>query len=146
LKKTDQPIIVEQIFQTSAHILWSAITELDQMKQWFFENIESFSAVEGFETEFAVSNENRVFTHLWKIITVVPAKRITYNWKYREYEGDSLVTFEIIKENEIVKLKLTTMVTEDFPDTIPEFKRESCIQGWNYFICGRLKEYISLIS
>jgi hypothetical protein len=37
---------------------------------------------------------------------------------------------------------LTVEVLEDFPDDIPEFRRESCIGGWNYFINHRLKEYL----
>jgi len=39
-------------------------------------------------------------------------------------------------------LTLTTQITEDFDDSIPEFKRESCIGGWNYFLKERLFNYL----
>jgi uncharacterized protein YndB with AHSA1/START domain len=142
MKATDQPIIVEEFFKVSAETLWKAITELKQMKQWFFENIEAFEPKVGFETRFIVENEGRVFPHLWKITEVEPLKKITYNWKYEGYKGDSFLTFEIIKEEKNTKLKLVHTVSEDFPQDIPEFKRESCVSGWDYFIKQRLKEYL----
>lgn len=146
MKKTDKPIVIEQLFSASPEILWKAITELDQMKLWFFENIESFNAVKGFKTTFLVSNENLTFTHLWKITEVISEKKIVYNWKYREYKGDSSVIFELFKEEKNTRLRLSTQVHEDFPDNIPEFKIESCTNGWKYFINQRLKEYITSIS
>jgi len=33
MKTNDEPIIVEQIFDNSIEEVWTAITELDQMKQ-----------------------------------------------------------------------------------------------------------------
>ena len=66
-----------------------------------------------------------------------------YNWRYEGYEGNSFVTFHLSEINShLTELKLTTKVTEDFPDDIPEFKRESCVGGWNYFIKDRLSEYL----
>lgn len=49
------------------------------MRQWFFENIESFKPEVGFETQFNVQAESRNFLHMWKIIEVVPMKKIVYN-------------------------------------------------------------------
>jgi uncharacterized protein YndB with AHSA1/START domain len=139
---TDKAVITEQSFPVSIDRLWNALTEAEQMRQWFFENIEAFEAKEGFETKFIVQSEERVFPHLWKITEVEPKKKIVYNWKYEGYAGDSYVTFELMEKNEGSKLKLTHEVTEDFPQDVPEFKRESCQQGWDYFIKERLKEYL----
>lgn len=93
MKNTDKPIVVEQTFDVSITELWNAITELKQMKQWFFENIESFEPKVGFETRFVVENEGSVFPHLWKITEVERLKKITYNWKYEGYTGDSFCNF-----------------------------------------------------
>ncbi len=142
MKITDKPIVVEQTFDVSITELWNAITELKQMTQWFFENIESFEPKVGFETKFVIENEGRVFSHLWKITEVERLKKITYNWKYEEYTGDSFVTFELVNQGKNTKLKLVHTTTKDFPSNIPEFTRESCVGGWNYFIKQRLKEYL----
>ena len=67
---------------------------------------------------------------------------IKYSWEFEEYPGKSTSAFEILKENNQTKLRLTVEVLKDFPDDIPEFKRESCIAGWEYFFNGRLKEFL----
>ncbi|MDC9722587.1 MAG: SRPBCC domain-containing protein [Urechidicola sp.] len=138
----DKPVIVTQTFKNSIDIVWSAITDVDQMTQWFFEQIESFEPIVGFKTQFVIQNEDRIFTHLWKVTEVIPNKKITYNWKYKEYTGDSFVSFELVENNNQVALKLTHTVTKEFPGTIPEFSRGSCVGGWNYFIGERLKKYL----
>lgn len=142
MKKTEEPIIVEQTFDASVETVWNAITKLDQMRQWYFENIPAFKPEVGFETQFDVETGERIFPHQWKITEAIPLKSIAYNWKYENYPGDSFVTFEISAENGYTKLKLTHRVTEDFPEDIPEFSRESGIEGWKYFICKRLKEFL----
>ena len=142
MKSNDNPIIVEQIFDTSMTKVWDAITELEQMKQWFFENIPSFKPELGFETQFVVNSEARKFTHLWKITEVSPIQKITYNWKYEEYQGDSEVTFELSEKDNQTLLRLTHKVIKSFPDDVPEFERKSGIQGWNYFIRMNLKEFL----
>jgi len=140
--ENSQPIIVEQILNASISDVWDAITELDQMKQWFFENIPYFKPEIGFETKFNVHSNGRDFMHLWKITEVVPEEKITYNWKYEVYEGDGLVTFELFEEKGQTMIRLTNLGLESFPRDIPEFSRESCEGGWDYFIRQRLKYYI----
>lgn len=142
MKKSEEPVIVEQVFNTSLENVWDAITDLNQMKQWYFENIKSFKPEVGFETSFPVKSGGRTFTHQWKITEVIPVKKIVYRWNYKEYPGDGFVMFEISEVPNGTKLKLTNIVTEDFPDEIPEFRSESAVNGWNYFIKERLKNYL----
>ncbi len=142
MRKGDDPIIVEQFFNRSIESVWKAITEVDQMRQWFFENIPKFKPEVGFETQFNVQSQDRNFLHMWKVTEVVPLRLIRYNWKYEGYPGNSYVVFELFKENNLIKLRLTAQVLEDFPQDIPEFKRESCIEGWTYFIKKSLKEFL----
>lgn len=142
MKTTDEAVLVEYKFNTTIEQLWNAITKPEKMRLWFFENIPDFKAEVDFETEFPVTSGDRTFTHLWKVTEVIPLHKITYNWKYEEYAGDSFVTFELFEEREEVRLKLTMDILQDFPDIIPEFKRESCIGGWNYFIGEKLKSFL----
>lgn len=137
-----QPIIVEQVFNSSPERIWKAITEKDQMIQWFFDNIESFVPETGFKTQFNVKSGGRDFLHLWELKVVVPYQEITYHWKYEGYPGESTVTFELIKQNDQTLLRLTHAGNEGFPQDIPEFSRQSCYGGWDYFICQRLKAYL----
>ena len=137
-----KPIIVAHTFNASVKTVWEAITNVDQMRQWFFNNIEDFEPRIGFKTQFRVQSEDRVFTHLWTISEVEPLKKIVYNWKYEEYAGDSLVYFELFQLKNETKIRVTSVVTESFPSDIPEFKPESCLNGWTYFIKQNLKKFL----
>ena len=142
MKRIDPPIIVEETYNKPIETVWRAITEPVQMRKWFFDNIPDFKPEVGFEIEFDVETGGRVFPHQWKITKVESGKLIEYNWKYGGYQGDAYVTFELTPEENATRLRLTNIVVEDFQDDIPEFKRESCIGGWNYFIKERLKKYL----
>ncbi|MDO9261554.1 MAG: SRPBCC domain-containing protein [Flavobacteriaceae bacterium] len=143
MKSISQPIIVEQIFDQNIETVWKAITQLHQMKQWFFENIPDFEAIVGFEIQFNVKAPSRDFLHCWKITQVIANKKIVYQWKYENISGEGTVSFELFEENNQTKLVLTNEGLETFPQDIPEFSREGCIDGWNYFIKKRLKEYLN---
>jgi len=142
MKVSDEPIVVEQSFDNSKEEVWSAITELKQMREWFFDNIMEFEPRVGFKTSFALQSGERTFTHLWDITEVVPLEKIEYRWRYKEYPGISFVKFELNEKAGSTRLRLSTMVIADFPDGIPEFKRESGVQGWNYFIGEQLRAYL----
>ena len=112
------------------------------MRQWFFDKIETFKPEVGFETEFTIEVEDAIFPHIWKITEVEPQKKITYDWKYRGYDGAALVTFELSEQDGGTNLKLTHKVVETFQEDIPEFKREAGIGGWTYFITQSLPKYL----
>lgn len=137
-----KPIIVEETFKVPLAKVWEAITEVNQMRQWFFDNIPAFDPIEDFETQFDVRSGDRNFRHLWKLMEVVPQKRIVYTWRYEDYPGNPTVAFELMELVNKTKLILTAKGLESFPDNVPEFSRESCLGGWNYFINERLKEYL----
>jgi uncharacterized protein YndB with AHSA1/START domain len=122
--------------------VWMAITDLQEMEKWYFDNIDSFRAEVGSKSRFEVKSGDRIFTHLWEVTEVVPFKKMVVNWKYAEYPGDSLVIFELQEHFGTTTFKLTMKVLQSFPGHIPEFKRESCLAGWQYFIRERLKKFL----
>jgi len=136
-------VIVTQQFSVSIRELWKALTEHHQMIQWFFENIPCFKPEVGFKTQFLVKNEERKFTHIWEIVEVIENQKIVYNWTYEEYKGEGLVFFELQENENGSLLTLTNKWIGEFPQNIPEFSRESCLGGWEYFINVRLKEYLT---
>jgi uncharacterized protein YndB with AHSA1/START domain len=142
MKASDTPIIVEQSFNSSIESVWKAITDIEQMRQWYFNNIPEFKPEAGFETQFNVQSEERNFLHKWKVTEVQYLKIIKYNWEFEGYPGKSTSAFELSKQNNLTKLKLTVETLEDFPEDIPEFKNESCLAGWKYFINNRLKDFL----
>jgi len=142
MNKLSEPIIVEQSFEDSTETVWKAITEHEQMIQWFFDNIPDFKAEAGFETQFEVDAGERRFNHLWKIIEAVPGRKIVYDWRYEQYSGAGTVTFELLQDGDGSRLRVTNEGIETFTADIPEFERESCVGGWKFFIQGNLKNYL----
>ncbi len=136
------PIRVEETYNASVNTVWAAITALPEMRLWYFDNIPAFEPVVGFETQFPVNSEDRVFTHIWKITEVIANKKITYNWSFTEYPGNADVTFELFEEINKTRLVLANIVIIPFPADVPEFKRESGVAGWNYLIKESLKAYL----
>ncbi|MBN1301332.1 MAG: SRPBCC domain-containing protein [Melioribacteraceae bacterium] len=142
MKKTDEPIAVVQEFNKSIGDVWNAVTNVDLMRQWFFDNIPAFEPVKGFKTQFNVASGERNFLHMWEITNVDIPGMIMYNWKYKGYPGDASVVFELSESNSLTILKVSMNIIEDFPEDIPEFRRESCIAGWKCFICENLKRFL----
>ena len=143
MKKTDPPIIIKKTYPVAIERVWSAITNVEQMTQWFFNNIPDFRPEIGFATQFVVENEGRTFTHLWEVKEVIPFQKLSYNWKYKEYAGDGYVVFELSKVPGGTELQLSNIVTKDYPSDILEFKRESGINGWEYLLGDALKKFLS---
>lgn len=143
MSNRNQPIIVEQIFNKSKEEVWSAITDPDKMREWFFENMPDFIPEVGFETRFNVDAGERQFMHVWKITEVIPFEKIVYNWKYENMEENAFVIFEIFENETEILLRLTNIGLESFSQDIPEFSRESCTGGWQYFINQRLNKFLN---
>lgn len=141
-----EPIIITQEFNLPASEVWKAITERDQMVQWFFEEIPEFKAEVGFHTTFEIKTENELFLHQWTIVEVVERRRIVYDWSYQGMPGKGIVTFELFDHNGGRLLNLTNTGLDSFPSEKPEFTRESCLGGWEYFIQGRLTNYLNKLT
>ena len=142
MTRNEKPIIIEEKFENTIESVWGALTEIEQMREWFFENIPSFKPEIGFKVEFNVDTGEKIFLHRWRITRVIPKKLIEFNWKYGGYSGDSYVTFELEPEDDSTNLRLTHTITKPFPGDVPEFERKSGIAGWEFFIKLRLKEYL----
>jgi ketosteroid isomerase-like protein/uncharacterized protein YndB with AHSA1/START domain len=137
------PLIVEQTYNSTISRVWNAITDENKMKKWYFETMQTFKPIVGFKTKFKVQANGIDYLHSWKVTEVIQEKKITYNWKFGGYPGESVVTFELsINNNNTTKLKLTEVGIESFPKNNPDFTRESRIEGWNYFIRKRLKAFL----
>ena len=137
----NEPFVIERVFNASIERVWKAITDKEQMKQWYFD-LTAFKPEVGFEFQFEGGNEDRRYLHLCKITEVVIGKKIKYSWSYDGFEGNSFVTFELFAEADKTRLKLTHEGLETFPANIPDFARKNFVEGWTQLIDASLKEYL----
>jgi uncharacterized protein YndB with AHSA1/START domain len=138
------PVIIERTFNASAETVWKAITNVNDMKQWWphLAPLESFKAEVGFETQFNIRNNEKDFLHIWKVTEVVPGKKITYDWKFGGNPGKSSVTFELSAEGKKTKLKLTHKGLETFlPESNPDLARGNFLMGWTS-VASSLGEFV----
>ena len=136
------PIIVEQTYRASRNQVWEAITNKNLMRQWFFENIGDFVLRVGFYTSFNVASGGKNYLHVWRVVEVVPKARLVLEWQYGGYPGDSFVTLDLADSGDGTRLRLTHRGLDTFPADDPALSRESCINGWNYFVKERLRTFL----
>ena len=139
-EQTAEAIIVERTFNAPVARVWKALTDVDQMRQWYFD-LREFKPEPGFEFEFVVEHEGNTYHHLCKVTEVIPQKRLAYTWRYKGEPGNSLVTFELFGEGEKTRLKVTHTGIETFPKT-PAYARKNFEQGWTSLIGTELKQFV----
>ena len=135
-----EAIIMERMVNAPVARVWQALTDVDQMRQWYFD-LKEFKPQVGFEFEFIVEHEGNSYHHLCRVTDVVPEKKIAYTWRYKGEPGDSLVTFELFPENSKTRLKLTHTGIETFPKT-PAYARKNFEAGWAAIIGSELKQFV----
>ena len=132
----------EQTYPANSLVLWDALTKVEQMQQWYFPQLKKFQAKINFTTSFKVYLNNRTFTHVWRVISVVPYSHLKYQWSYIEYPGKATVEFGLHEIGPYSLLKMDYKVMQAFPSNILEFTEESGKVGWSYLLNTRLREYL----
>lgn len=135
-----KPVVVEHVYNASIEKVWKAISDRDQMKQWYFD-LDKFEPKVGFTFQFpGQGHKGEKYLHICTITEVIPFRKLQYSWAYDKHPGYSIVTFELIPEGERVKVRLTHHGIDSFPDH-PDFAATSFTQGWTELIHKYLKEF-----
>lgn len=136
-----EPIVIERVYNAPVDRIWKALTDRDQMKQWYFD-LAAFRAEVGFEFSFEGGTEEHKYTHLCRVTEVQEGRKLQYSWRYQGYEGNSFVTFELFPEGDKTRLRLTHEGLETFPQSNPDFARKNFEMGWTEITGRMLKEFV----
>lgn len=137
-----EPYIMERTFNAPVEEVWSAISDRDEMKKWYFD-LKEFKPQPGFEFQFEGGTETCMYLHLCKITDAIPNKKLAYSWRYDGYKGNSIVTFELFGEGNKTRLRLTHEGLESFiPNNNPDFDKKNFEEGWNQIIGTSLPGYL----
>lgn len=137
----NSPFVIERTFQAPVAKVWNAITNKDDMKQWYFD-LPEFKPEVGFEFQFYGGKEEKQYLHLCKITEVTALKKLTYSWRYDGYEGNSHVTFELFAEGDKTRLRLTHAGLETFPSSNSDLAKENFATGWTDIVDTALKGFL----
>ncbi|HSF88712.1 MAG TPA: SRPBCC family protein [Saprospiraceae bacterium] len=136
------PFIIERLLNAPIDLVWKAITDKDQMKQWYFD-LADFKAEVGFEFRFdGGPADGPQYHHVCKITEVIPGKTLTYSWRYEGYKGISFVTFELTPQGQFTRITLIHAGLETFPASNPDFAKQNFVQGWTEIIGTGLKAFV----
>lgn len=136
-----KPFVIERIFNAPVEKVWKAISDKDEMKQWYFD-LSEFQPAVGFEFKFVAGNDKKQWIHVCKITEVITFKKLSYSWRYDGYAGISYVTFELFEDGNKTRLKLTHSGLENFPSAVPELKKENFAEGWTQIIGKNLNAFL----
>ena len=137
----EEAFVIERTFNALNGKVWKALTDKEQMKEWYFD-LAAFKPEVGFEFQFEGGKDDRSYLHLCKITEVIKEQKITYSWRYQGYEGISYVSFELFPEGDKTRLKLTHKNLETFPKNNPDFGKENFVAGWTHIIGTSLWAYL----
>ncbi len=136
---------IERVLKAPADKVWKAISDKDQMKQWYFDLAE-FKPEIGFEFQFAgKGTTGEEYIHLCKVTEAVPKRKLAYSWTYKNKEGYSVVTFELFPEGNTTRLKLTHEGIESFKEHGADFAKESFEKGWTEIIGTSLPKFLEQV-
>lgn len=141
-----EALIIERTLNAPISRVWNALTDINQVRQWYFD-LPEFKPESGFEFQFFGGPEDRQYLHLCKITEVVKNKKLAYTWRYDGYEGNSLVTFELFEvkidsNSEQTRLRITHEGLETFPANNPDFAKKNFAEGWTYIAGQSLKQFV----
>ena len=136
----DEPLVLERTFDAPVALVWKALTDKEDIKQWYFD-LRAFAPVAGFEFQFDVEHEGFKYSHRCRVTEAIPNRKLAYTWRYEGHAGDSLVTFDLFAEGRRTRVRLTHEGLETFP-RLPAFAKANFLAGWTEIVGSSLKDFV----
>ncbi len=136
-----EPFVIERTYPAPVEKVWKAITDKNEMKQWYFDLTE-FKPEVGFQFTFEGGTDEHKYVHLCTVTEVEVNKKLTHSWRYDGYEGNSYVTWELFPEGKNTRVRLTHTGLETLPASNSDFAKTNFEQGWTSILGTSLKEYL----
>lgn len=134
-------VILERTYNAPALKVWSALTDVNQLRKWFF-NVTGFEPKVGYKFEFKGESDCAEYNHLCEVTEVVEGEKLTYSWAYENWEGQSYVTWELIPDGTGTRVVITHRGVDTFPKH-KDFTAGSFTEGWTYFLEKALEKFLA---
>ena len=138
----NEPIKIQECFHVSAEKIWQAITDKEQMKQWYFD-IPDFELKVDSTFNFYEPDGAKKYHHRCTIKEILPNRKLQHTWTHPSHsKGESMLTWEIFPIGRFTLVTLTHLGVENFSDGGSDFSRENYEGGWNELIGKLLKAFL----
>ena len=134
-------VILERTYNAPVAKVWSALTDVDKLRQWYF-NVTGFEPKVGYKFEFTGESDCAEYVHLCEVTEVEENRKIAYTWTYEGLEGHSVVSWELFPDGDKTKVVITHVGLDTFPKH-KDFTRESFTGGWTYFLEEALEKFLA---
>ena len=122
--------------------VWEALTEKEQMKQWYF-TIPDLVLEEGSQFSFYEPGGQNKFLHTCVITEVTPLQRFQHTWTHPTHsQGRSLVTWDLVPQGNATEVTLMHEGIENFADGGPDLSPENYAAGWEEIVERSLKNFV----
>lgn len=136
------PIIIEQKVNASAEKVWKALTDINEMKIWYFD-ISDFIPEEGAVFNFYEPGDEKKYHHQAEILEIIPEKKLKHTWFYPEFSDQkTIVTWELEPQGESTWIRLTHENIDGFNDLGENFSEKAFKEGWTQLTEQSLKRYL----
>lgn len=137
-----KPLSVTYKLNDTPEKIWHAISDKEVMKQWYFD-IPDFVFEVGAIFNFYEPGDKQEYHHRCTILEIIPNQKFEHTWTYpTRANGISIVTWQLVKDNQGTIVTLTHAGLENFTSAGESFARSSFEAGWNEIIGKSLKEFV----
>ncbi|HEV7782190.1 MAG TPA: SRPBCC domain-containing protein [Chitinophagaceae bacterium] len=140
----DKTFSLTKVYQAPVETVWKAITEREQLREWYFDFPEDFKLEVGSTFDwYGGEPGGKQWLHRGKMVEIVENKKLVHTWEYPGYTGLSTVTWELkaLDEN-TTQLIFTQEFTIPYDTSEEALRKENFIAGWNYIINTGLVEHL----
>ncbi len=138
----NSPVTIVKVLNATPGRVWKAITDKNEMKQWYFD-LKEFKPEVGFVFEFTGGDEEKQYLHHCMVLKVEKNRLLSHSWTYPGYDGSSVVTWELFDEDGKTRLVLTHEGLHTFPASNPAFAKKNFEAGWSEIVGKMLPDYLS---
>ncbi|MBN9283701.1 MULTISPECIES: SRPBCC domain-containing protein [unclassified Flavobacterium] len=136
-------VTVSQTFQCTVEELWNALTQEEQLKEWYFP-VQDFLPEVGHTFTFYESEKSKKYLHRCRFFNIIPYKLLEHTWEHPGHsKGISRLKWELLPLNDSkTLLTLTHTDLQNFADAGPDFSVENYRMGWEAILNTSLKKHL----
>lgn len=137
-----EKVVVKQRVEAPVDKVWNALTDKNQMKEWYFD-IPDFDLNVHQEFNFYEPGGAQKFRHHGEILEVIPKQKLKHTWSYPEISREkTIVRWELEPDNGGTVVTLTHKGLENLTHLGSDFQKESFENGWTELVTENLKEFV----
>lgn len=138
----NENVIVTQKLNVPKEKIWNALTDKEQMKEWYFDIPDFELEIHKIFHFYEPGNEKK-YHHQCEILEIIPNKKLKHTWFYPEFSNQkSIVNWDLEDLEDDTLVTITHENLDNFKDLGKDFQKESFQQGWTEILGKSLKDFI----